>query len=157
RWPQGDRERHRARSSDRRDPEFGNLTGRRRALERVPGAVAVAYVSIVTFSIVGRSAEGDYGVAVASKFLAVGSGVPAAEAGVGALATQSYANLAYRPHGLTMLRTGVAAADVVAGLTAADPQHATRQLGVVGPVGDGATFTGDECHAWAGGLVGDGY
>jgi uncharacterized Ntn-hydrolase superfamily protein len=111
----------------------------------------------VTFSIVGRSAEGDYGVAVASKFLAVGSVVPAAEAGVGALATQSYANLAYRPHGLTMLRTGVAASDVVAGLTAADPQHATRQLGVVGPVGDGATFTGDECHAWAGGLVGDGY
>jgi uncharacterized Ntn-hydrolase superfamily protein len=111
----------------------------------------------VTFSIVGRSADGAFGVAVASKFLAVGAAVPAAEAGVGALATQSYANLAYRPHGLAMLRTRVAAADVIAGLTAADPGRATRQLGVVGPDGDGATFTGDECHAWAGGLVGDGY
>jgi uncharacterized Ntn-hydrolase superfamily protein len=56
-----------------------------------------------------------------------------------------------------MLRTGVAPLDVVAGLTAADPGRATRQLGVVGAAGDGATFTGDECHAWAGGVVGDGY
>jgi uncharacterized Ntn-hydrolase superfamily protein len=112
----------------------------------------------MTFSIVGRSADGSaFGVAVASKFLAVGSAVPAAEAGVGALATQAYANLAYRPQGLTMLRTGVAAADTVVGLTAADPDRGHRQLGVVGPTGAGATFTGAECHAWAGGVAGDGY
>jgi uncharacterized Ntn-hydrolase superfamily protein len=112
----------------------------------------------MTFSIVARSADGhSYGVAVASRFLAVGAAVPAAEADVGALATQSYANLAYRPQGLALLRTGVAAADVVAGLTAADPDRATRQLGVVGPTGDGATFTGTDCHDWAGGFAGDGF
>src|SRR5438552_14998568 len=112
----------------------------------------------MTFSIVARSADGQaLGVAVASKFLAVGAAVPAAEADVGALATQSYANLAYRPQGLALLRTGVAAADVVAGLTAADPGRAQRQLGVVGPVGDGATYTGSGCHDWAGGIAGDGY
>lgn len=112
----------------------------------------------MTFSIVARSADGvAHGVAVASKFLAAGAVVPAAEAGVGALATQSYANLAYRPQGLAMLRTGTAAADVVAGLTAADPGRAQRQLGVVGTEGEGATFTGAGCHAWAGGTTGDGY
>jgi uncharacterized Ntn-hydrolase superfamily protein len=112
----------------------------------------------MTFSIVARSADGQsHGVAVASKFLAVGSAVPAAQAQVGALATQSYANLAYRPQGLALLGTGVSAADVVAGLTAADPGRAQRQLGVVGPTGDGATYTGTGCHDWAGGLAGDGY
>jgi uncharacterized Ntn-hydrolase superfamily protein len=112
----------------------------------------------MTFSIVGRSADGmAHGVAVASRFLAVGAAVPAAQAQVGALATQSYANLAYRPQGLALLATGVAAADVVSGLTAADPGRAQRQLGVVGADGDGATFTGDGCHDWAGGVAGDGY
>jgi uncharacterized Ntn-hydrolase superfamily protein len=111
----------------------------------------------MTFSIVGRSADGACGVAVASKFLAVGAVVPAAEIDVGAVATQSYANVAYRPQGLTMLRTGVVAADVVAGLTAADPLRATRQLGVVGVDGHGATFTGDDCEDWAGGVAGDGF
>jgi uncharacterized Ntn-hydrolase superfamily protein len=112
----------------------------------------------MTFSIVARSADGRaHGVAVASKFLAVGAAVPAAEADVGALATQSYANLAYRPQGLALLRTGVDADGVVAGLTAADDGRASRQLGVVGATGPGATFTGDACHAWAGGVAGDGY
>ncbi|MEV0455438.1 DUF1028 domain-containing protein [Catellatospora methionotrophica] len=112
----------------------------------------------MTFSIVARSADGvALGVAVASKFLAVGAAVPAAEAAVGALATQSYANLAYRPQGLALLRTGTAAADVVAGLTAADPARDSRQLGVVGRTGDGATYTGAGCHGWAGGRTGDGY
>ncbi len=112
----------------------------------------------MTFSIVARSTDGrSYGVAVASKFLAVGSVVPAAQADIGALATQAYANLAYRPQGLTLLGTEVAAAEVVAGLTAADPGRDQRQLGVVGPTGDGATFTGTECYDWAGGLAGDGY
>jgi uncharacterized Ntn-hydrolase superfamily protein len=111
----------------------------------------------MTFSIVARAGGGTFGVAVASKFLAVGSVVPAAEAGVGAVATQSYANVAYRPQGLTLLRTGVDAAGVVAGLTAADPDRANRQLGVVAATGPGATFTGGQCHDWAGGEAGDGW
>jgi uncharacterized Ntn-hydrolase superfamily protein len=112
----------------------------------------------MTFSIVARAADGRaHGVAVASRFLAVGAAVPAAEADIGALATQSYANLAYRPQGLALLRTGVAAAGVVAGLTAADPGRDQRQLGVVGASGDGATYTGAGCHDWAGGIAGDGY
>jgi uncharacterized Ntn-hydrolase superfamily protein len=112
----------------------------------------------VTFSIVARSADGQtLGVAVASKFLAVGAMVPAAEAEVGAVATQAYANLAFRPQGLALLRTGVSPVDVVAGLTAADPGRARRQLGVVGATRDGATFTGDACPEWAGGTAGDGF
>jgi uncharacterized Ntn-hydrolase superfamily protein len=112
----------------------------------------------MTFSIVARSADGRaHGVAVASKFLAVGSAVPAAEAEVGALATQSYANLAYRPQGLALLRTGVDAAGVVAGLTAADPGREQRQVGVVALRGAGASYTGAECMDWAGGRTGDGY
>jgi uncharacterized Ntn-hydrolase superfamily protein len=112
----------------------------------------------MTFSIVARSSDGRaHGVAVASKFLAVGAAVPAGEAEVGALATQSYANLAYRPQGLALLRTGVGAAGVVAALTAADDGRASRQLGVVGASGEGATYTGSECHPWAGGAAGDGY
>jgi uncharacterized Ntn-hydrolase superfamily protein len=112
----------------------------------------------MTFSIVARSADGAaVGVAVASKFLAVGAAVPAAEADVGALATQSHANLAYRQQGLTLLRTGVTAADTVAGLTVADPEREMRQLGVVAAAGEGATFTGTGCHEWAGGAAGDGY
>jgi uncharacterized Ntn-hydrolase superfamily protein len=112
----------------------------------------------MTFSIVARSSDGTmHGVAVASKFLAVGNAVPAARADVGALATQSYANLAYRAQGLTLLGTGVSPQDTVAGLIAADPGRAQRQLGVVGATGDGATFTGEGCHDWAGGLAGDGY
>ncbi|MFI5484201.1 DUF1028 domain-containing protein [Micromonospora echinaurantiaca] len=112
----------------------------------------------MTFSIVARSADGClHGVAVASRFLAAGALVPAAEAEVGALATQAHVNLAYRPQGLTMLRTGVAAADVVAGLVAADPDRDHRQLGVVAATGPGATFTGPMCHDWAGGQAGDGW
>ncbi|MEV8633917.1 DUF1028 domain-containing protein [Streptosporangium sp. NPDC051023] len=110
----------------------------------------------MTFSIVARSGDA-YGVAVASKFPAAGAVVPAAEAGAGALATQAWANVAFRPQGLAMLRTGVRAQDVVAGLTAADTGRAQRQLGVVGAEGDGATFTGEECPDWAGGVSGDGY
>ncbi|ADD42323.1 DUF1028 domain-containing protein [Stackebrandtia nassauensis] len=112
----------------------------------------------MTFSIVARSDDGKlHGVAVASKFLAVGAAVPAAEATIGAVATQSYANLAYRPQALTMLRTGVTAAGAVAGLTAADDERDHRQLGIVGASGDGATYTGAACHAWAGGHCGPGY
>nr|WP_296071267.1 DUF1028 domain-containing protein [uncultured Actinoplanes sp.] len=113
----------------------------------------------MTFSIVARSADGKaLGVAVASKFLGVGAAVPAALADVGAVATQSYANLAYKPQALALLGTGTAAAETVRALTAADAgpvEH--RQVGVVAPQGPGATFTGQSCHPWAGGVAGDGY
>ena len=112
----------------------------------------------MTFSIAARSADGtQFGVAVASKFLAVGTAVPAAAANVGAVATQSFANLAYRPDGLLMLAAGKSAVETLHNLTAADDLRAQRQAGIVGIAGDGATFTGDECHPWAGGRVGDGY
>ncbi|WP_320065479.1 DUF1028 domain-containing protein [Micromonospora sp. RTGN7] len=112
----------------------------------------------MTFSIVGRSADGrQHGVAVASRFLAAGALVPAAAAQVGALATQAHVNLAYREQGLALLRTGATAADVVAGLVAADPGRDDRQLGVVGTGGDGATWTGPGCYGWAGGQAGDGW
>ncbi|MFC4017550.1 DUF1028 domain-containing protein [Micromonospora sp. GCM10011542] len=112
----------------------------------------------MTFSLVARSPDGRlHGVVVASKFLSVGAVVPAAEAEVGALATQANANLAYRPQGLTLLRTGVAAADAVAGLVTADPGREHRQLGVVAATGPGASWTGPACHPWAGGQAGDGW
>ncbi|MFJ1751718.1 DUF1028 domain-containing protein [Kitasatospora sp. NPDC088134] len=110
----------------------------------------------MTFSIVARDGDA-FGIAVASKFLAVGALVPAAEAGSGALATQAWANVAYRPQGLAMLRSGVGPEGVVAALLAADDGRVHRQLGVVGPTGGGATFTGEECLPWAGGVAGEGY
>jgi uncharacterized Ntn-hydrolase superfamily protein len=113
----------------------------------------------MTFSIVARSADGSaLGVAVASKFLGAGAAVPAALAGVGAVATQSAANLAYRPQALALLGSGVAATSAVAGLIAADDGPvAQRQVGVVGVSGAGASYTGADCFDWAGGVAGDGY
>ena len=113
----------------------------------------------MTFSVVARAADGGaLGVAVASKFLGAGAAVPAALADVGAVATQSYANLAYRPQALALLATGVPAAETVAGLIAADAGPVDhRQVGVVGAEGPGATFTGSACHGWAGGVAGDGF
>ncbi|HTE72171.1 MAG TPA: DUF1028 domain-containing protein [Actinomycetes bacterium] len=110
----------------------------------------------MTFSVVGRQGDG-VGVAVASRFLAVGAMVPAARAGVGAVATQSYANLAYRADGLELLAEGGTSHQVLDRLTAADDGRDQRQAGVVGATGDGATFTGSGCHDWAGGRAGDGY
>ena len=112
----------------------------------------------MTFSIVARSADGgSWGVAVASKFLAVGSAVPAAAAGVGAIATQSFANTAYKPHGLAALGEGLSAADTLDRLLAADPDREQRQVGIVDADGGSATFTGSGCYAWAGGVHGPGY
>ena len=110
----------------------------------------------MTFSVVGRDGDA-VGVAVASKFLAVGAMVPAAAAGVGAVATQSYANLAYRADGLALLRDGRTPGQTLEQLTLADDNRDQRQVGVVGAAGDGATFTGSGCHDWAGGRAGDGY
>ncbi|HEU4480658.1 MAG TPA: DUF1028 domain-containing protein [Actinomycetota bacterium] len=114
----------------------------------------------MTFSIAAwdpSSRPEEWGVAVASKFLAVGAAVPWARAGAGAVATQALANLAYGPEGLAHLGTGMSAADVVQRLTGADDEREHRQLGVVDARGRAATFTGSECFDWAGGRTGDGY
>jgi uncharacterized Ntn-hydrolase superfamily protein len=113
---------------------------------------------VATYSIVACDLEAEqWGVAVQSKFLAVGSVVPWAEPHVGAIATQSYANPRYGPDGLALLREGKSAEDVARTLTDADDDRAHRQLGVVDAQGRAATFTGDECQDWAGGRTGDGY
>jgi uncharacterized Ntn-hydrolase superfamily protein len=115
----------------------------------------------VTFSIVAWDPDAkpspEWGVAVASKFLAVGSVVPWLKAGVGAIATQAFANIAYGPNGLTLLEQGRSSADVVEALTSSDDMHSQRQLGVVDSSGSAATFTGDECFDWAGGVTGKGF
>lgn len=114
----------------------------------------------MTFSIAAFDPSCDppeWGVAVASKFLAVGSAVPWARAGAGAVATQALANLAYGPDGLDLLSAGRSAQEVVDELTGADDGRADRQLGVVDATGAAATFTGDACLHWAGGKTGEGY
>ncbi|MBX6340859.1 MAG: DUF1028 domain-containing protein, partial [Thermomicrobiaceae bacterium] len=106
---------------------------------------------VSTFSIVARDPEtGDLGVAVESKFLAVGAVVPYARAGVGAVATQAWANVRYGPEGLDLLAQGKSAGEVVAALTGEDEGRAQRQLGVVDARGGAASFTGEECIPWAG-------
>jgi uncharacterized Ntn-hydrolase superfamily protein len=113
---------------------------------------------VATYSIVACDIEaGQWGVAVQSKFLAVGSVVPWAEPHVGAIATQSYANPRYGPEGLALLRDGRSAEEVIAALTSADAGRAERQVGVVDGSGRAATFTGEGCHEWAGGRTGNGY
>ena len=112
----------------------------------------------MTFSIVARGADGtSFGVAVASKFLAVGAAVPGAEAGIGAIATQAHANLAYRSEGLAQLRAGRSAQLTLDTLVATDDKRESRQAGIVDAAGAAATFTGNECNPWAGGVTGDGY
>jgi len=111
-----------------------------------------------TFSIVARDPEMDaVGVAVQSKFVSVGSVVPFASADVGAIATQSFANVAYGPDGLALLREGKSAAEVVEALTDADEEAASRQVGVVGQDGSVAAFTGEECFDYAGDVQGENY
>jgi uncharacterized Ntn-hydrolase superfamily protein len=113
---------------------------------------------VATYSIVACDLDAaQWGVATQSKFLAVGSVVPWAAAEVGAIATQSYANPQYGPDGLALLRQGLGADEVVRRLTEADDGREQRQLGVVDAHGKAATFTGSECHDWAGGRTGDGY
>jgi uncharacterized Ntn-hydrolase superfamily protein len=113
---------------------------------------------VATYSIVACDLDAaQWGVATQSKFLAVGSVVPWAAAEVGAIATQSYANPQYGPDGLALLRQGLAAEEVARRLTEADEGREQRQLGVVDAQGRAATFTGSECHDWAGGRTGHGY
>ncbi len=113
---------------------------------------------VATFSIVAFDPETDsLGVAVQSKFLAVGAVVPWARAGVGAVATQAMANFNYGPRGLDLMSEGRTAEETVQALTAADEGRDHRQLGVVDAQGRAATFTGPGCFDWAGGVTGGHY
>ena len=113
---------------------------------------------VATYSICACDLDrGQWGVATQSKFLAVGSVVPWATPHVGAVATQSYANPRYGPDGLRLLGEGLSAVEVVERLTAADDDRGQRQLGIVDGQGRAATYTGAECHAWAGGRTGSCY
>jgi uncharacterized Ntn-hydrolase superfamily protein len=117
----------------------------------------------MTFSIVGHSHLGPdpesapaWGVAVASKFLAVGNAVPAAVAGVGAVATQAEANVAWKGIGLSLLDEGATASVAVQRMVEEDDRRDHRQVGMVDAEGGAATYTGDSCLDWAGGVAHDG-
>src|SRR6266566_328354 len=127
------------------------LYGRRRQV----GALAEI---VATYSIAACDLEaGQWGVATQSKFLGVGSVVPWAVPGVGAIATQAYANPRYGPDGLELLREGLSAGEAVERLTAEDDGRNHRQLGIVDAQGRSAGYTGSECMEWAGGRTGEGY
>lgn len=112
----------------------------------------------MTFSIVACDLKDQtWGVAVASKFPAVGAVVPYARAGAGAVATQSFANTAFGPRGLERMATGCSAQEALDQLLRDDPEKELRQVGLVDAKGGSATFTGSGCFAWAGGISGNGY
>lgn len=113
---------------------------------------------VATFSIVAYDPETqELGVAVASKFPAVGGVVPWARAGVGAIATQSAANTTYGPDGLALLAKGAKPSEALEILTRQDPGQAFRQVGIVNAKGEAVTFTGERCNPWAGGKTGKNY
>jgi uncharacterized Ntn-hydrolase superfamily protein len=115
-------------------------------------------MELSTFSIVAHDPEREeWGVAVQSKFLAVGAVVPWAQAGIGAVATQAHANLLFGPEGLALMAQLMTAQEALDELVASDEGRARRQVGLVDAQGLPATFTGEECIPWAGGLVGSHY
>jgi uncharacterized Ntn-hydrolase superfamily protein len=112
----------------------------------------------MTFSIVACDLkEKSWGVAVASKFPAVGAVVPWAQADSGAVATQSFANTSFGPRGLQMMTQGLSAKQTLEALLKDDPDKEDRQVGLVDAKGNAATFTGSVCFDWAGGVTGKGY
>ncbi len=112
----------------------------------------------MTFSIVACDLkEKSWGIAVASKFPAVGAVVPWAQAGAGAVATQSFANTSFGPRGLDMMAGGLSADETLAKLLMDDPDRELRQVGLVDAKGKAKTFTGNGCFPWAGGVTGKGY
>ena len=124
----------------------------------LPSRPALAGETVATFSIVGYDpATGDLGIAVESRFFAVGAVVPWAKAGVGAIATQSFANTTFGPKGLELLAQGKSAQETLDILVKGDPQADQRQAGVVDSQGRPATFTGAKCNPWAGGKTGKNY
>ncbi|RLI66646.1 MAG: fimbrial assembly protein FimA, partial [Candidatus Asgardarchaeum californiense] len=111
-----------------------------------------------TFSIVGADLnKGDWGVAVASKFIAVGALVPWAKANAGAIATQAFANISYGPNGLELLSKGLSAKEVLHKLIEPDDLKDERQVGIVDSKGNATAWTGKKCFEWAGHVVGDGF
>lgn len=109
----------------------------------------------MTFSIVGYCPyEKEWGIAVQSKFLAVGAVVPFAKAGVGVVATQSYANTTFGPKALELFSEGKTAEEALQILIGDDPDHHLRQVGLIDAQGNAATYTGEGCYQWAGGLIG---
>jgi len=124
----------------------------------IPAAAAPGSPPVATFSIVGSDPEaGEVGVAVASKFFAVGTVVPHGTAGVGAVATQSFANTTFGPRGLELLRQGLSPQAVIDSLLVGDGDPNRRQVGIVAADGRSATYTGEGCLAWAGGRSGPNY
>ena len=112
----------------------------------------------MTFSIVAYDPEDKaWGIAVASKFPAVGAVVPWARAEAGAVATQSFANTSFGPRGLDLMSKGLSAQQALDKLLADDPDKEQRQVGLVDTLGRAASFTGSGCFAWAGGRTGPGY
>jgi uncharacterized Ntn-hydrolase superfamily protein len=113
---------------------------------------------VATFSIVGYDPHnGEWGVAVQSKFLGVGALVPWAKAGVGAIATQSWCNTSFGPKGLALLERGLNADEVMEELVREDEGRDFRQVGIVDAKGGSATFTGNQCFHWAGGIKGENF
>ncbi|MCA9751159.1 MAG: DUF1028 domain-containing protein [Gemmatimonadetes bacterium] len=133
----------------------GILPGLLFALTLLCASHARAGEPVATFSIVGRDpATGEVGVAVQSKFFAVGAVVPWAKAGVGAIATQAFANTTFGPRGLELLAAGHTAQETLDRLLSDDPGREQRQVGIVDAEGGVASFTGTECNAWAGHVSG---
>jgi uncharacterized Ntn-hydrolase superfamily protein len=112
----------------------------------------------MTFSIVAYDPENkEWGVAVQSKFVAVGSIVPFAKANVGAIASQAWCNTSYGPNGLALLKQGLTAEETLNLLTKHDANREHRQVGIVDSYGNVASFTGKKCFEWAGHVVGENY
>ncbi len=123
-----------------------------------PGALTAAPPGPSTFSIAAADpATGEVGVAVASRFFAVGTVVPWAKAGVGAVATQASANASFGPAGLDLMARGLTAGEALKVLLRGDEGRERRQVGLVTASGDAATFTGSGAKAWAGGRKGPNY
>ena len=128
------------------------------SLMALAGCQARVEPPVATFSLVACDpAAGEVGVAVQSKFIAVGSVVPWARAGVGAIATQAWANTTFGPQGLALLAKGQAPDKVLQTLLAADAGRARRQVGVIDAKGRAATHTGGQCMPWAGGKTAKNY
>ena len=113
---------------------------------------------VATFSIVAADPDtGELGVAVQSKFIAVGAVVPWARAGVGAVATQSWANTSFGTKGLELMGKGFSPQEAMNMMLAEDGEKEYRQVGMVDASGNSASFTGSECFQWAGGVTGKNY
>ncbi len=112
----------------------------------------------MTFSIIARDPNtGDLGVAVQSKFIAVGAFVPWAKAKIGAIATQAWANTSFGPRGLELLQAGLSAKHALKKLLANDDMPEVRQVAIIDSKGDVDCFTGSKCFEWAGHIIGNDY